>query len=105
MGSPAPILGPPRVARRRVQGLEAAEQPSQLELQHLETFLAESTGTMASEMPKMHLWGCFWPASQTVPFSHSPSQGSYSQMGSSENIHLGFIWGWELQVQAQFVPG
>ena len=54
-----PILGPPRVASSTVQGSIAAEEPSYLELQHLATFLAESTGDFGN---------CFWPASQSVPF-------------------------------------
>lgn len=39
----------------------------QRDLQHPVAFLAESTGAMASELPMMHLWGCFQPASQTAP--------------------------------------
>lgn len=55
-------------------------------------------------------WGTCGAASgllpSLLPFSHSPSRGSDSQIRSWENTHhLGFIWGWALQVQAQFVPG
>lgn len=55
-------------------------------------------------------WGTCGAASgllpSLLPFSHGPSRGSDSQIRSWENTHhLGFIWGWALQVQAQFVPG
>lgn len=43
-----------------------------LMLQRLATWTAESAGALASELLGS-IWGCFWPASQAAPFSHSPS--------------------------------
>lgn len=85
-------------------GLEAADGPSHLEIQCLVTLLTESMEAMASELRK-YISGAASGPLPRAPLVPQPSQSSYSQMGSSENTHLGFIWGWALQVQAQFVSG
>lgn len=71
----------------------APQGPSDLELQHLVTLLAESAGASASELHERHPWGCFQPAPQEAPFSLGPSQGSHSQISSSENTQILGLFG------------
>lgn len=56
--SPEPKPRPPSVAGSTVQGSNGSRGSIPSGALHLATFLAESMG---------HLWGCFWPASQSAP--------------------------------------
>lgn len=83
----------------------AAGGPSYLELRHLATFLAESSGAMASELPEMHLWGCFQPASQTAPLFPVPSKVQTVRSGPLKIHNILGLFGVGHCRFRPFVPG
>lgn len=77
-GAHEPAPGPPAWLAAQCRVRVAAEEPAHLELLRLVMFLAESIGG---------LWGCFWPASQSVPLSPAAPPEAQTARSGPLKIH------------------